>query len=233
MTAGRPGAALLAVAHGTRDQAGADTMRELVARIRAARPGARVAMCWLGLRRPSVTDALAGRERGTVVVPLLLGTGYHLRADLPALLSDADDVLLARALGPDPLLARALAVRLAQAGRPPGPTPVVLAAAGSSEVRAIADTQEAAGLLAHRLGAPVVPAYLSGARTRPAEAVAALRAAGHRDVAVASYLLAPGFFADRLSAAGARWTARPLGALDMVAHLVWERFDEVSRCRTD
>ncbi|MGV9341179.1 sirohydrochlorin chelatase [Streptomyces sp. NPDC003688] len=220
--------ALLAVAHGTRDAAGVRTVRALLDEVRRVRPGLRVEVAWLGLVEPSVPRALAALPGPAVAVPLLLARGYHVRSDLPALLADAapGHVRVAPALGPSPLLARALAARLSEAGRPAGRAPVVLAAAGSSDPRARADTAESARLLATCLGAPVTVAFAAGEGPSPAEAVAAWHAAGHPDVALATHLLAPGHFAHRLTATGARWTAAPLGAQRWVTELVLRRYDE-------
>ncbi|MET8701709.1 CbiX/SirB N-terminal domain-containing protein [Kitasatospora sp. NPDC004723] len=222
---------LLAVAHGSRLAAGVAANHALLQRVRALRPRLDVRCCFLDLARPGLPEALAALNgRAAVLVPLLLGGGYHLRVDLPRALAAAGlaHLPLARALGPHPLLAAALADRLTAAGRPPGAGPVVLAAAGSSDPAANADTARAAALLADRLGdgRPVVPAYLSAARPTPRQAVAALHAAGQRRVAVAPYLLAPGFFADRAGGAGARWTGAPLGTHDALARLVALRYDE-------
>ncbi|MFI9331757.1 sirohydrochlorin chelatase [Kitasatospora sp. NPDC052868] len=227
---------LLAVAHGSRDQQGVAATGALLARVRALRPELRVRCCFLDLAQPSLPQALAepadaGEE--VVLVPLLLGAGYHLRVDIPTALTEAGATArLAPALGPHPLLAAVLADRLAETGRPPGVGPVVLAAAGSSDPAAHADTRRMADLLARRLGdgRPVVPAFLSAAGPTPAEAVAALHAAGHRDVAVATHLLGPGFFARRAAGTAARWTSAPLGTHDALARLVALRYDEA--CRT-
>ncbi|AUY48579.1 CbiX/SirB N-terminal domain-containing protein [Streptomyces sp. CB01881] len=222
---------LLAVAHGSRNPAGVAATRELLERVRVLRPELDVRCCFLDLAAPSLPEALARLADGepAVLVPLLLGTGYHLRVDIPGALAAArlPHVRLAPSLGPDPLLAAVLADRLAGSGRPPGAGPVVLAAAGSSDPAAAADTRRTARLLAARLGdgRPVVPAYLSAARPTPHEAVEALHAAGHRRVAVATYLLGPGFFADRAAATPARWTSDPLGTHDALARLVAERYD--------
>ncbi|MDH6132666.1 sirohydrochlorin ferrochelatase [Kitasatospora sp. MAA4] len=217
---------LLAVAHGTRDRAGAATAAAVLDRVRALRPGLRVEVGYLDLVRPSLDEALAALDGEVVLVPLLLGAGYHVRVDIPAAVAAAPRVRagIAPALGPDPLLATALADRLAEAGRPPGDAPVVLAAAGSGDPAANADTARTARLLGARLGAPVVPAHLCGPSPTPAEAVAALRAEGHPQVSVARYLLAPGFFARRAADTAACLTSAPLGAHDAVARLVLRRF---------
>ncbi|MGV9658689.1 sirohydrochlorin chelatase [Streptomyces koyangensis] len=218
---------LLALAHGSRDQEGIRVVRELTARVRRLRPGTRVDLAWLGLVEPTVSQALARLPGPVVAVPLLLASGYHVRTDIPALLAGPDEarVRVAPALGPSPRLAEAAAAQLARAGRPPGATPVVLAAAGSADPRARADTHHAARLLAARLNAPVTPAFLGGPGPDPAEAVAAWHSRGHPDVAVAAHLLAPGFFLNRLRGTGARWVSEALGPREPVAELVWERYD--------
>ncbi|MFG2917404.1 sirohydrochlorin chelatase [Kitasatospora sp. NPDC048298] len=219
---------LLAVAHGSRDEAASTSTRALVKAVRLLRPELTVRCCFLDLAHPSLTQSLARfADRRPVLVPLLLGTGYHLRVDLPAALATAGlpESHLARALGPHPLLAEALADRLTEAGAPPH-APVVLAGAGSSDPTALADTARMASLLAARLGRTVVPAHLSAAAPTPHQAVAELQAAGHPEVALATYLLSPGFFARRAATAPAAWTSAPLGAHPAVARLVLRRYDE-------
>ena len=101
---------------------------------------------------------------------------------------------------------------------------MVLAAAGSADPRAIADTRSQAAMLASHLQVPVLAAFASAARPSLDEAVTALAARTGGPVAVASYLLAPGVFADRLRASGAAWVSAPLGDHPAVAALVVERF---------
>ncbi|MFW6724106.1 CbiX/SirB N-terminal domain-containing protein [Streptomyces sp. MAR4 CNY-716] len=130
-------------------------------------------------------------------------------------------------LGPHPLLAEALAGRLAAAGwRGDG---VVLAAAGSRAARSAADTGATAALLAARLGVPVLPAYASAAAPTVAEAARTLAARGCRRIGVACCFTAPGLFASR-TAADARAlglaAAAPLGAHPALARLVLHRYDE-------
>ncbi|WP_395293172.1 sirohydrochlorin chelatase [Kitasatospora hibisci] len=222
---------LLAVAHGSRNPAGVAATRALLDLVRTQRPELDVRCCFLDLASPSLPESLAGLagDEPAVLVPLLLGTGYHLRVDIPGALAATrlPHVRLAPALGPDPLLATVLADRLAESGRAPGAGPVVLAAAGSSDPAAAADTRRTARLLAARLadGRPVVPAHLSAARPTPREAVEALHAAGHERVSVATYLLGPGFFADRAADTPAHWTSAPLGTHDALARLVGTRYD--------
>jgi sirohydrochlorin ferrochelatase len=111
----------------------------------------------------------------------------------------------------------------------PAEVGVVLAAAGSSDpaanvtiARLAARWQAEAGWFAVR------PAYASAAGPTPAQAVTELRTAGARRVIVASYLLAPGLFADRIRdaslAAGAAAVSPVLGASPEVADVVLDRY---------
>ncbi|WP_406378903.1 CbiX/SirB N-terminal domain-containing protein [Streptomyces sp. NBC_01618] len=104
----------------------------------------------------------------------------------------------------------------------------MLTAAGSTDPAAGADTVLMTGLLRQRLGHPVVPAYLCASTPTPADAVESLRVAGHRRVAVARFLMAPGHFAPRAGRAGGCLTSAPLGAHPDVARLVLKRFDEAA-----
>ncbi|MEV4443808.1 CbiX/SirB N-terminal domain-containing protein, partial [Streptomyces sp. NPDC049577] len=100
---------LLAVAHGTRDPAGVRTLHRLLDRVRALRPALRVECAFLGLAEPRPQDVLSGLTGAAVLVPVLLGPGYHVSADIPAVLAAAGRPggRAARPLGPDPLLASA------------------------------------------------------------------------------------------------------------------------------
>ncbi|MFD9006959.1 sirohydrochlorin chelatase [Streptomyces sp. NPDC059582] len=221
---------LLAVAHGTRNPEGVAVTEALVDRVRALRPDLRVKRCFLDLVAPSLPQALARLSGEVILVPLLLGAGYHVRVDIPEALAAAPHLRarVAAALGPDPLLADALTDRLTDAGWRAADGPVVLAAAGSTDPDANADAAAMASLLRERLAGrdDVVPAYLCAAGPTPAQAVAALRAQGHSRVAVAPYLMSPGFFAHRAARSGGCVTSTPLGTHDALARLVALRYDE-------
>jgi sirohydrochlorin ferrochelatase len=228
------GPALLAVAHGTRDPAGPAVVRELLGRVRAMRPGLRVAEAYGELAEPSLEEAASVLAPGggpVVVVPLMLARGYHALIDIPEraarLLPGA---VAARPLGPDPLLAAALAGRLAECARtrtpPRRPDAVVLGAAGSADPAGAVDVRAAAQLLARRLRRPVTCGFVAAGGPALDEAVARLRRRGAARVAVATYLLAPGRFLDRVRACGADAVAAPIGAHDAAARLVLRRYDE-------
>jgi sirohydrochlorin ferrochelatase len=205
--------ALVAVAHGTADPAGARVVEALLDVVRSMRPDLTVLAAYLEHAEPTLPDALAQVPPGAVVVPLLLSTGFHVRHDIPAL---AHTATVARHLGPSRLLAEALRDRLADS-RPPPRSRVVLAAAGSADADGIAEVE----VQARQLGHDVRPGYLS-ASPRVDEVVAV----GPRPVAVATYLLTPSRFLDQLAACGADTVAAPLGAHPAVARLVLRRYAE-------
>ncbi|MEU6391998.1 sirohydrochlorin chelatase [Streptomyces sp. NPDC046939] len=216
-------AALVLVAHGSRDPRALDTVRELVARVRGQRPGLDVRLAHIELNEPLVADVLDGLAGRAVLVPLLLSRGYHVKRDLPRAAEAAGHLVtrVAGPLGPHPLLVDVLHARLAESGWD-GRGGVVLAASGSRDPDADADTRHTAGLLAARLGVPVVPAYASGSGPGFADA---RRVLGHR-AALASYFTAPGRFAmEAAEAFGEGCVAAPLGAHPDVARLVLHRYD--------
>ena len=218
---------LLAVAHGSRDPAAQRAVLSLAGRAGGLAPGVEVRTAFVQNARPSLAEALtAAGRRPLTVVPLLLSAGYHLSTDI-ADAAERAGVAVTGPLGPHPGLVPALADRLRAAGVPPG-TPVVLAAAGSSDPRAAGDARHQAALLASHLQAPVLAAFASAARPTVGEAVAGLAARTGGPVAVASYLLAPGIFHGRLRASGAAWVSAPLGDHPTVAGLIVERFCDVT-----
>jgi sirohydrochlorin ferrochelatase len=223
-----PAPALVAVAHGSRDPAAAVTTAGLVGAIRQARPGLTVLEAYLDHAQPALSELAVSLTEPFVVVPLLLGAAYHSRVDIPAALAPAGALATqADVLGPDPLLVAALERRLAEAGVPLGDrdTAVVLAAAGSTEASSVEAVRE---LAAGWRGAgwwAVEPAFASAASPTVESAVAALRGRGAPRVAVATYLLFPGLFADKLASSGADVVAAPLTDAPEVVSLVLARYD--------
>lgn len=84
---------VLLFAHGARDPRWAEPFRRILDRLRTAEPGLPAELAFLELMAPDLAGgvaALAARGcRSVVVVPLFLGTGGHLREDLPRLLDAA------------------------------------------------------------------------------------------------------------------------------------------------
>ncbi|MDQ6937747.1 MAG: sirohydrochlorin chelatase [Actinomycetota bacterium] len=201
-------------------------MEEIVTAVRRARPALPVALCFVDVIRPSLVDVLTGVVGPAVVVPVLLSGGYHVRIDIPSVLARRPEVVTAPPLGPDPRLADALAGRLAQAGRDPiAGRRVAMIAAGSSDSSARADIDVAAAQLSSRLGCEVTAGVLSG----PGPTLADIVATAATPVDVAGYLLAGGFFAERLradaAALGVRVVAGPIGAHPVLTELILARYD--------
>jgi sirohydrochlorin ferrochelatase len=243
---GLPTPPLLVIAHGSRDPRHAATVRALTRRVRAARPGLRVVTGFLDFCAPSVPQVLerlaADGVRETVALPLLLTRAFHAKTDIPAVLRESTAALpslrlrTADVLGPSPLLTAALERRLAQAGLRPGDRPstgVVLASAGSTDPEASAVIAEIAREWRHTGWCAVRPAFASASLPRTEDAVRALRAEGVRRVAVAPYVIAPGFLPDRIARgareAGADLLAPVLGAAPEVVGLLLRRYDEALR----
>ena len=232
MPSGDPPPLLVLCAHGTRGPRGRRTVGALVDALARTRPGTAVRAAFVDVQPPTVADVVAQHapERRVVVVPVLLSAGHHVGSDVARAVAPWPRATSAGPLGPHPLLDDVLADRLAEAGARPGDA-VVLAAAGSSDPRAAPDVERVAAALRARHDGEVVVGYGAAARPRVPDAVRGLRERGARRVLVASYLLGPGFFADRLAAAGADAVSEPLltapgGGLEpRVLQAVWSRFD--------
>jgi sirohydrochlorin ferrochelatase len=213
---------LILVAHGTRSAAGV-AMIEQLRRAVSARIGP-VATSVVDVLGPNPAEVLAGAKEAAVVVPAFLASGYHVRDDLPARIAESGhhDVTLRPALGPDPVLAKVMHDRLREVGWRPGDA-VVMAAAGSSDPMAQHEVACAGELLARRVGRIHV-GYVATGTPRVDELVDGLRSAGRRRVFIASYLLAPGLFHDRLTGCGATAVTAPLGVHPGIVDLVVARF---------
>ncbi|WP_438485322.1 sirohydrochlorin chelatase [Streptomyces sp. S186] len=184
-------------------------------------------------------------ERDVVALPLLLTRAFHAKSDIPAVLQEAAarlpllTVHQADVLGPSRLLTHALERRLEEAGLRPEDrrsTGVVLASAGSSDPEAIAVIADIAREWRRTAEwCAVRPAFASASLPRTADAVRALRDEGVQRVAVAPYVIAPGFLPDRI-ADGAREAradilAPVLGAAPELARLLLRRYDQAVRAR--
>jgi sirohydrochlorin ferrochelatase len=229
---------LVAVAHGSRDPRSAATVRGLVDVVRARAPGLAVFESFLDLSEPRVTDVLrrlyAQGHRSAVVVPLLLGSAFHARIDLPALVGEVTStcpgfaVEVSDVLGADPALEAVALDRLSGAPRRRG-TGIVLSAVGSSNAGANAIVADLASRWEERLGVPVSEAFASAAQPDVPAAVARLRARGVRRIVVASWFLAPGLLPDRIAALAREadpsvYIAGPLGNDPRVADAVISRY---------
>ena len=200
---------LVLAAHGSTDPRFAEVVEAIADQARAQRADLDVRIGYLEHGPPSIADAV---DETSIVVPLLLTAGYHVHVDIP---EQATGCVVAGAVGPDPLLATALVDRLREAGYD-GDVPVVLAAAGSRDGRALDDARTMAADLAALLGVEVTTSFVASGEPQLAEL--------HPDV-VASYLLAPGAFHDAVTAVGAAVSSEPIGAHPVLADLVLARYE--------
>jgi sirohydrochlorin ferrochelatase len=249
---GRP--VLVGCSHGTNNPDGQAAIRAILDDVRATRPDLDVREAFVDVQQPEVADVVTqavappatgeGPGRAAVVVPLLLSTGFHVDVDITEAVSPAHEgrgsqhgaAAAARALGPDPRLAEILADRLAEAGVRRYDA-VVLAAAGSSKAGAARDVEAVAEFLRAHHDGPVTVGFGAMATPSVRDAVGAARetlaatAPGGTDapaprVVVAAYLLAPGFFHDRLLETGADLVTAPLAPDARLTAIVLDRYAE-------
>ncbi len=177
--------------------------------LRRARPGLEIQVGYLDHGSPLLTDCATS---GAVVVPLLLTTGFHVKHDIAAA---APEATVARPIGPDPRLMAIVADRLRAAGWDGG-SPVTLAATGSADPQSLVDARVAALQLAEVIGTEVTVGFVSAGEPRLTDL---------EPTAVASYLLAPGHFADEIARSPAGVVSLPIGADPRVAEVILDRYD--------
>ncbi|MCY0927319.1 sirohydrochlorin chelatase [Streptomyces sp. H27-H1] len=230
---------LVIAVHGSAATEAVATIDRLVSCVEAI-SGVHALVGHLDVQRPSLAEVVREHPHA-VVVPLLLGDGFHRRVDIPAVL-EGTGCTLTEGLSGERDVARALHSRLRDAERRRGPytraDAVVVAGAGSSRPGGNAGTEacaaQLAGLLEYDGGSvpvPVVPAYLTSAGPTVPEAVASLRAAGYHRVAVAAHLLAPGRFARALNGSAAWTVSEPLADHPRLARLVLGRYESARGTR--
>lgn len=226
---------LLLVAHGTRSATGRRVLGRILLetrkRLRTDEGAVDCRLAWVDVQSPGPARVL---EDGvpTVVIPAFLARGFHVVHDVGQACANAPGpVAQTPHLGAEPEIVRALVQRLAEAGAMGafGADAVVLGAAGSSDESSLAETRALAETLSGVLRVPVTAGFASTAGPTVTEAVASARAAGHRRVAVATHLLAPGFFANRLADAGGDIVSQPLGAHPEIIDLMVRRYQENSQ----
>lgn len=219
---------LIACSHGTNDLAGQDAVRSLIDDVRALLPEVRVVAAVVDVEQPQIDEVIdhEARRDDVVVVPLLLSVGYHTAVDISRAVDRHACARQSEPLGTHPIIADVLVDRLA-AALPGGWLPgdhVVLAAAGSSNPSALIDVETVAAAVRTMLPVPVTVGYASASAPRITDAVADARLSGAARVIAASHVLAPGFFAGLVSAAGADVVSAPLAPDRRIARVVADRF---------
>ncbi len=252
---------LLIAAHGTRDPEGVQACEALVARVRGMLPDTQVEVGYVELTQPPIDEALRGilaaqRDRGeevphAAVVPLMLNTGGHVRADIPESVAEAErdtpgaQVTYGRPLGEDPRLLAAVDQRIATAiaslpgDVDPRDVTVVLLGRGAAVADANADHARMARMMYERgRYAQVLPAYIQVARPGLPEALGQAAALGASAIVVAPYFLLPGMLRTWCREQLGGWTERNpavpvalaevIGDCDELAAVVVERYREAA-----
>ncbi|MGI5950291.1 MAG: CbiX/SirB N-terminal domain-containing protein [Brooklawnia sp.] len=198
--------ALVIAAHGTRVASGQQACRALIERVRAMLPAVRVLDSYVELDEPSIQVAVADAlesdpDRQAIVVPLMIGTGGHVREDIPegitAGRSQVTDssVIYTPHLGPDPRLRAAVhqRIRTAMADWTPEQTTVVFLGRGTSVTEANADHERLGRILLEEGGyADLVSGYIQVTSPGLAAALDRAHALGGRRIVVMPHYLFPG-----------------------------------------
>lgn len=227
---------LIGCAHGTRLREGRDVVRAIMRRIAEQLPSVAVREAYVDVQSPKVSEVVTQlaparttvrtREEDTspaaVVVPLLLSAGLHVDEDIADAV-DGHEALAAASLGPDPRLAEVMAQRLQEAGAQPDDA-VVMAVAGTRDRAGQEMGEQMGALLSAQLQREVTVGFIAAAQPTVADAVAQARKRTGARVAVATYLLAPGYFHAQLRQVGADLVAAPLGDHPLIAEIAVDRY---------
>ncbi|MGB2978430.1 MAG: CbiX/SirB N-terminal domain-containing protein [Propionicimonas sp.] len=239
---------LVIAGHGTRDQAGAALCAELVQRVRGLLPDVRVEAGFVELTPPGIDTALAEvltTSSTAVVVPLMIGTGGHVREDIPEAIEagrrahpDAT-VVYTRHLGSPRGLIEAVRQRIDSAvgDWDAAEVAVVVVGRGCSVTEANADHVRL-GRILFELGGyhRVVPAFIQVARPSVADALSEAYTVGARRLVIMPNFLFPGRLATWVAQQAAAWQADfpeaevriagVIGPCGELAELVAQRYRE-------
>jgi sirohydrochlorin cobaltochelatase len=241
---------LIIAGHGTRDAEGAAVAMSFVDRVRTLLPGVRVEAGFVELTPPTIDDALADvlqDSPNAVVVPLMIGTGGHVREDIPEAIEDGKraqqdaTVSYTRHLGPaKPLVAAALQrIDSARGEWDAAETAVVFVGRGCSVTDANADHARLARVLQESGGYGIVlPSYIQVVDPTVKQALDLAYASGARRIVVMPHYLFPGRLTTWVREAVGRWTpdhadaevrvAEVIGDCDELAQVVAQRYKEGS-----
>lgn len=230
---------LVLTAHGSADPRSSANAHAIGGHLRRLLPDTEVRVAFCEQNAPNLTEVLPDVEPGAVVVPLLLGSAYHARIDIPELIADSGaEVTQADVLGDDPRLLQVVRERLTAVGvsRFDAGLGVILTGVGSSHPIANARTATLAGALQEGTRwAGTEVAFATGQTPSLPEAVGRLYHRGARRLVIAPWFLAHGRITDRVAefacAAGIPM-AEPLGPHRLVAATVLDRYEEALAARS-
>ena len=248
---------LVIAGHGTRDADGVAVCLALVDRVRALLPGVRVEAGFVELTPPAIDAALSSvLEDGAahaVVVPRMIGSGGHVREDIPEAIEAGKlaypraTVVYTRHLGSPVPLVSAVRKRIATACAEwsPSDVAVVFVGRGCSVTEANADHVRLGRVMLETGGyATVLPAFIQVAQPTVAESLSVAYSTGSRRIVVMPHYLFPGRLTTWVQAAVDEWTAEhpdaevrvapPIGDCPELAEVVAKRYREgMLRARTD
>ncbi|WP_166905385.1 sirohydrochlorin chelatase [Mycobacterium sp. DL440] len=230
---------LVLTAHGSADPRSSANAQAIGGHLRRLLPDTEVRVAFCEQNAPNLTEVLPDVAPGAVVVPLLLGSAYHARIDIPELIANSGAVVTqADVLGDDPRLLQVVRERLTAVGvsRFDADLGVILAGVGSSHPAANARTAALSGALAEGTRwAGTQVAFATGQTPSLPEAVERLRRCGARRLVIAPWFLAHGRITDRVAefaCATGIPMAEPLGPHRLVAATVLDRYEEALAARS-
>lgn len=239
---------LVIAGHGTRVNAGADAAAVLVDKVRGLLPGVRVEAGFVELTPPTVDaalDTVLADASAAVVVPLMIGTGGHVREDIPEAIDASKarhldaTVVYTRQLGSPKPMVDAVHARIAaaQGEWPAEETDVVMVGRGCSVTEANADHVRLSRVVFETGGYhQVVSAFIQVARPTLPQILHQYYASGSRRIVVMPHFLFTGrlgqwvyqqvkaFTADHPDAAIR--IADVIGPCDELAQVVAQRYKE-------
>lgn len=195
---------LVIAGHGTRVNAGADAATTLVEKVRGLLPGVRVEAGFVELTPPTIDaalDTVLADATSAVVVPLMIGTGGHVRDDIPEAIDAsrarhlAATVVYTRHLGSPKALVNAVHARIAaaRADWSAEDTDVLMVGRGCSHTDANADHVRLSRIVFETGGYhQVLSAFIQVARPSLTEILRQYHASGSRRIVVMPHFLFTG-----------------------------------------
>ncbi|WP_221584168.1 sirohydrochlorin chelatase [Microbacterium sp. G2-8] len=214
---------LICCSHGTDSPEGRAVISKLVSDAVELLDGVPHHETYVDVQTPQIDEVVDAVEGPAVIVPILLSPGFHTAVDIARAASARDDVVASGTLGPHLSLVDILGDRVREIGLR-SDDHVVLAAAGSTRPESAQRVEEVREMLATQFDAPLTVGYAYGAEPKVADAVRAAREGGAGRVIIASYVLAPGHFADMIADSGADIVTDPVGTDPRVVGVIAERY---------
>lgn len=247
---------LVIAGHGTRVGRGQDECRALVARVRGmlADEGIKVNDGYVELTDPAIDEAVAEAiakdpDKHVVVVPLMIGTGGHVREDIPEAFEKGarqagGSVSYTPHLGPDPRLRAVVRDRIAEAMGEwaPEDVTVVFLGRGTTLTEANANHVHLGRVLREEGGyGEVVTGFIQVTTPDLTTALNQAYGQGARRIVVMPHFLFPGRLEDWTHEQTEAWLtshddaevriARIIGDCDELAQVVVDRYHEAVDAR--